>query len=148
HTNHFNIKGMPNGVTGTPGVENYVNSINTSASGTFGTGGTALVSATTGFSNATPGGFLLASQGEGPDHGTTLTSDVLAPIVAAAIADWAAAGATAQQLAVLNGTHVMIGDLPNGALGNTTDDGTVTVDANAAGWGWFVDPTPAQNGEF
>jgi subtilisin-like proprotein convertase family protein len=47
--NVFGIEGMA--ATSTPGVENYVNSLNTSASGTFGTGGTALVSATSGFSN-------------------------------------------------------------------------------------------------
>jgi len=55
--NEFHIKGMGAGVTSTPGVENYVNSVNTSASGSFGVGGTALVSATSGFDNATPGGF-------------------------------------------------------------------------------------------
>ena len=37
--------------TGTPGVENYVNGLNTSTSGTFGVGGTALLSAQTGFTS-------------------------------------------------------------------------------------------------
>jgi hypothetical protein len=37
--------------TATPGVENYVNALNTSTSGTFGVGGTALLSATSGFSS-------------------------------------------------------------------------------------------------
>jgi hypothetical protein len=46
----FGIVGMA--ATSSPGVENYVNGLNTlSASGSFGTGGTALISATTGFSN-------------------------------------------------------------------------------------------------
>ena len=49
--NSFNIEGMA--ATSTPGVENYVNSINTSTSGTFGVGGTALLSATSGFGNCT-----------------------------------------------------------------------------------------------
>ena len=61
--NTFNIKGMPEASTATPAVENYVNSQNTSASGTFGVGGTALVSATSGFTNDTPGGFLQAASG-------------------------------------------------------------------------------------
>jgi hypothetical protein len=47
--NTFGIEGMT--VTSSPGVENYVNSLNTSTSGTFGTGGTALLSATSGFTN-------------------------------------------------------------------------------------------------
>ncbi|MDX6481049.1 MAG: large repetitive protein, partial [Gaiellaceae bacterium] len=48
-TNSFAINGMA--ATATPSVENYVNSLNTSTSGTFGVGGTALLSATSGFSN-------------------------------------------------------------------------------------------------
>jgi hypothetical protein len=47
--NTFGIEGMA--ATSSPGVENYVNGLNTSTSGTFGTGGTALLSATSGFSN-------------------------------------------------------------------------------------------------
>jgi len=45
--NTFGIEGMA--ATASPGVENYVNGLNTSTSGTFGTGGTALLSATSGF---------------------------------------------------------------------------------------------------
>lgn len=49
----FGIVGLSPSPTGTPTVENYVNSLNTSASGSFGTGGTALGSATTGFTSCT-----------------------------------------------------------------------------------------------
>ena len=38
-------------------------------------------------------------------------------------------------------------NLPNGALGQTTNT-TITLDVNAAGWGWFVDATPGLNEEF
>jgi hypothetical protein len=47
--NTFGIEGMA--ATASPGVENYVNGLNTSTSGTFGIGGTALLSAQSGFSN-------------------------------------------------------------------------------------------------
>jgi hypothetical protein len=47
--NTFGIEGMA--ATASPGVENYVNGLNTSTSGTFGTGGTALLSAASGFTN-------------------------------------------------------------------------------------------------
>jgi hypothetical protein len=47
--NSFAINGMP--ATSSPGVENYVNGLNTSTSGTFGIGGTALLSAQSGFTN-------------------------------------------------------------------------------------------------
>jgi large repetitive protein len=49
--NTFGIEGMA--ATSSPGVENYVNGLNTSTSGTFGVGGTALLSATQGFTNCT-----------------------------------------------------------------------------------------------
>ena len=51
--NTFGIEGLAPSPTGTPTVENYVNSINSSSSGTFGVGGTALLSATTGFTSCT-----------------------------------------------------------------------------------------------
>src|SRR5262249_44168080 len=71
-----------------------------------------------------------------------------APIVATAIAHWAAAGATADQLALLYNTQIHIADLPDsGYLGNTDASG-ITVDTNGAGWGWFVDPTPTEDSEF
>ena len=42
-----------------------------------------------------------------------------------------------------------IATLSGGELGMTGLDSTVvTLDATAAGYGWFVDPTPADNSEF
>lgn len=49
----FGIVGLSPTPAGTPTVENYVNAQNTSASGAFGTGGTALGSATSGFTSCT-----------------------------------------------------------------------------------------------
>jgi len=49
--NTFGIEGLSPSPTGTPNVENHVNSLNTSTSGTFGVGGTALLSAQTGFTS-------------------------------------------------------------------------------------------------
>jgi hypothetical protein len=51
--NTFGIEGLSPSPTGTPNVENWVNSQNTSAPGTFGVGGTALLSAQTGFTSCT-----------------------------------------------------------------------------------------------
>jgi hypothetical protein len=44
-----------------------------------------------------------------------------------------------------------IADLPGGAVGQTTETGntaTITLDDNAAGNGWFIDNTNADNSEF
>ncbi len=49
NVNTFGIDGMT--ATASPGVETYVNGLNTSTSGTFGVGGTALLSAASGFTN-------------------------------------------------------------------------------------------------
>ena len=51
--NTFGIEGLAPSPTGTPNVENFVNGLNTSTSGTFGVGGTALLSAQTGFTSCT-----------------------------------------------------------------------------------------------
>ena len=42
---------------------------------------------------------------------------------------------------------IKIADLASGAVGQTTAT-TITLDANAAGHGWFIDSTPASNDEF
>jgi hypothetical protein len=51
--NTFGIEGLTPSPTGSPTVENLVNGQNTSTSGTFGVNGTALLSATTGFTSCT-----------------------------------------------------------------------------------------------
>jgi hypothetical protein len=46
---------------------------------------------------------------------------------------------------------VTFGDLGGSAVGEETSDGSrtnITLDTNAAGNGWFIDPTPADNSEF
>jgi hypothetical protein len=53
NVNTFGIEGLSPSPTGTPNVENFVNSLNTSTFGTFGVGGTALLSAQTGFTSCT-----------------------------------------------------------------------------------------------
>ncbi|QDT94090.1 right-handed parallel beta-helix repeat-containing protein [Gimesia algae] len=42
---------------------------------------------------------------------------------------------------------IEIVDLPEGVLSNTVQ-GTIYIDVNAAGYGWFVDNTPDDNSEF
>jgi VCBS repeat-containing protein len=91
--------------------------------------------------------FLMAARGTGPGDIDILTSAMLAPIVAEAIQHWIDAGVTADQVTALQGIHFSIADLDGAALANTFGS-MITLDSNGAGWGWFVDPTPAQNEEF
>lgn len=68
----------------------------------------------------------------------------LEPLVHEALARWQAAGVivpSAEQITV------GIQDLPGHLLGSASGR-TIWIDANAAGWGWFVDATPADDREF
>ncbi len=81
----------------------------------------------------------------------TVSNDVTAAqlqtIINQAQAEWAAAGATAAQMQTLRNAAYAIAPLPAGELGLTTSD-VVTISPDAAGTGWFIDPTPADNVEF
>jgi cyclophilin family peptidyl-prolyl cis-trans isomerase len=78
---------------------------------------------------------------------TALSASALQPLLTEAIARWAKAGLSASSLSVLNNVSVVIADLPGSYLG-TADGKTITIDADAAGHGWFVDPTPTADEEF
>jgi hypothetical protein len=61
---------------------------------------------------------------------------------------WAAAlGSADPRLSILDQVTVLVSDLPDQLLGATTGN-TIVLDSTAAGWGWFVDPTPLGNSEF
>jgi len=56
-------------------------------------------------------------------------------------------GLTAQQLDQLEVLRVDVVDLPGVNLGETLG-GRISIDADAAGYGWFIDPTPWDDVEF
>jgi hypothetical protein len=79
----------------------------------------------------------------------TLTDAQLPPVVAAAIDRWAAAGLDAADLNLMRHAPVMIADVGGSYLGladSTTH--AIRIDDDAAGHGWFVDPTPRDDREF
>src|SRR5262249_45515061 len=73
-----------------------------------------------------------------------LTAGQAAPLLAEAVARWRAAGA---DVSVLANTRIAIADLTGRQLGLAAGH-TIWLDADAAGWGWFVDPTPGRAREF
>jgi subtilisin-like proprotein convertase family protein len=98
-------------------------------------------------SSASP--LVAAGTAPGQTTGEPLTADGLRPLVVATIDRWAAAGATPAQLAVLRAADVRVADLGGTFLGTAYEEaGAVVVDDDAAGWGWFVDPTPDDDAEF
>ena len=96
-----------------------------------------------------PGAALLAAGGEvsSAADAVDLTQVELRPLVPEAVSGWAELGLPAADVEALSTIQVIIADLPGLQLGLATQD-TIYVDVNAAGRGWFVDPTPGQNEEF
>ena len=78
---------------------------------------------------------------------TNLSQAELNAAVAAAIANWKAAGLSDDKIAQLEHTTYDVADITSGWLGQSTP-GHVTVDVNADGHGWYIDPTPTDNSEF
>jgi probable HAF family extracellular repeat protein len=92
-----------------------------------------------------PGGSPLQVVAAGPTAGArALSPDQVQPVFAAALARWQAAGADASGL---SGVDVRVADLGGRTLGLAVGR-TIWLDDDAAGWGWFVDPTPRSDAEF
>jgi len=73
-----------------------------------------------------------------------LTSSQVGSLLSEAIRRWQAAGVDTSALA---GIDIRIADLGGTTLGLASGN-TIWLDDNAAGWGWFVDPTPGNDSEF
>ncbi len=77
-----------------------------------------------------------------------LNNDALAPIVQEAIARWRDSGLVDDiALAMMARADYQVADLDGLLLGDT-GEGLMTIDADAAGYGWFVDTTPQDDSEF
>jgi len=76
-----------------------------------------------------------------------LTSADLGGMLAEALNRCAGAGLSQEQLALTADTEITIADLAGTALG-VTQEGGIVIDVNAAGKGWYIDETPADDFEF
>ena len=93
---------------------------------------------------APPGSALLAAEvGDGVDATSIAPGSGLDAVIASAQTAWAA-GAPVD---ALDTVRIEIADLGGVTLG-TYADGVITLDDDAAGHGWFVDPTPGLSEEF
>jgi hypothetical protein len=94
-------------------------------------------------------GSALAAATIAVSHTAHLTDAQLQPILAAASDRWAAAGLDAAALAKLHSATVVIRDLGGSNLGMAyAASHLIRIDDDAAGHGWFVDPTPWDDAEF
>jgi hypothetical protein len=86
-----------------------------------------------------------ASASAGDDG--VLSQAELAGLVDAAIQRWIDAGASAGQVAAMRAVDVGIVDM-SGIYVGSARPGTISVDSDAGGFGWFVDSTPNEDSEF
>jgi len=87
---------------------------------------------------------LLAAAAPAKVTSTILAESQVQPILNEALARWQAAGV---DVSALKNLTIRIMALSGNYLG-MADGHTIYLDANAAGWGWFVDPTPHNDSEF
>jgi len=89
---------------------------------------------------------FLHSVSVGPG-GESLQREVIQPTLVQALMSWHASGADARMLRQLAGVSVTITDLPENVLARAAGR-AIVLDHDAAGHGWYVDPTPWEHGEF
>lgn len=92
-------------------------------------------------------GLRLAGEAAGFSSNESLNDDQLTLIRAAAISRWQQAGLPDDQLMELASVRFAVANLPGNLLGQVRDE-EVLIDRDAAGRGWFVDPTPNNDEEF
>ena len=80
-------------------------------------------------------------------NGTALTQEDLSPLIDEAVNRWVATGLSQEQIETLGQITYQIQDLDGNALG-ASEGLVITIDPHAAGQGWFIDSTPAQDEEF
>ncbi len=97
---------------------------------------------------STTGSSLRLADGYAPtgDAQPVSLSDVQ-PVFDAALARLQAAGVSSADIAALSGLNLQVADLPGDQLGQALP-GAIVLDVNAAGVGWFIDPTPSLDQEF
>jgi hypothetical protein len=79
---------------------------------------------------------------------TTLTVEQADAILDAAIGVWSTVLASESDILRLRQVRIQfVDDLPGSTLA-LESDGTIVLDSSAAGYGWFVDPTPLDDSEF
>ena len=91
-----------------------------------------------------PAALQAAGMGLNQGLSTPLSSLQVSNVLPEALHRWQAVGVDTSRLASID---IRIADLGGTVLGQASGS-TIWLDDNAAGWGWFVDPTPGDDSEF
>ncbi len=92
-------------------------------------------------------GLAAAVNQRSAGNAVSLDPVVLPSFVQEAIARWSYVGLAQEFATRLADVQWHVADLPGDSLGMAAND-SVWLDADAGGYGWFVDPTPSENEEF
>lgn len=87
---------------------------------------------------------LLAATAPGTPVNQVLTQAEVQPLLREALFRWQAGRVDSSGIGAI---EIRIGNLGGTTLGNAVGN-SIWLDDNAAGWGWFVDPTPWDDYEF
>jgi hypothetical protein len=79
--------------------------------------------------------------------GSLITTADVQGLLPAALSQWQAAGVDAEVLRSLQNVEIRIDDFAEGDLAWAMP-GVITIDRDASGYGWFLDPTPGDHAEF
>jgi hypothetical protein len=90
---------------------------------------------------------LLFAGGAIAGDASPLSQGELNAFVGAAIDRLASAGASSAAIAALSSVDVRVSNLAAGVLGVSLP-GTILIDIDASGAGWYIDPTPGDDAEF
>ncbi|GAA5505761.1 cadherin domain-containing protein [Novipirellula caenicola] len=90
---------------------------------------------------------LMAASGQAAGVAASLTAADLTRVVNEAKSRFAAVGLSVSQMQLLGTVTFASADLDDARLGETFVS-SIRIDADAAGYGWFVDTTPSDDDEF
>jgi len=95
------------------------------------------------------GDLLRTTSGEAPkdDSIQKLSQSELNWMAQAALQRWSEAGIAAEDFARMQAATFEVVDLPNGQIAGMAS-GHIKIDETGAGYGWFIDQSPLEDGEF
>src|SRR5262249_45457278 len=167
----FGIQGIPQAAPTTTDVQNFINAQNPSGGGTDILNGSTYTQCNTAPTFVDPAGSLQASSvrrsasdardsidtdsplfahhGEAQDieHVQKVSMADVSLMAEQALQRWSAMGISPEDLARLNGVTFEVTDLPSGQIASLSGN-HVLIDETAAGYGWYLDQTPADDSEF
>jgi ELWxxDGT repeat protein len=93
------------------------------------------------------GPALLSASAQGTANANPIDAAAVQPLVAAAADRWSTAGLSDVLVDRIRNVNLVVTDLAGTQLGRA-EGNTLYLDSTAAGYGWFVDPTPQDDLEF